>query len=201
MSKHATQKPPRNAKSLPRWIQWMVGGVLLVIVFSASTLALGAQMENNDQFCASCHTQPESTFVDRTQHPAVDLASAHKAEQVGCIACHSGEGVPGRLDALKLGARDLTAFISRHYPQPAQLTHAISDANCLKCHQDVGQGNDFNNHFHILLPRWQKADPQRAATCVSCHSTHTTDGSQQLRWLNKDRTVAQCNACHRTLSD
>jgi len=184
-----------------RWVTRIVIAVALVLVFAASALAFGAHLENNDAFCASCHTQPETTFVERTTAPAVDLASAHTPEQVGCIHCHSGTGMPGRLSAMELGARDLAAYAGGSYPQPSKLKHPIPDENCLKCHDKISTGNNFENHFHILLPRWQKFDPQGAATCVSCHSAHTTDGMPSLNWLNKERTVAQCNNCHRVMGD
>jgi nitrate/TMAO reductase-like tetraheme cytochrome c subunit len=174
---------------------------VVVLLLTASTFAYGAHLENNDRFCASCHTEPESTYVARARQSAVDLASAHKSKGVGCIDCHSGNGPGGRLDALKLGARDLDVYLRGNYPQPSVLTHPIPDANCLKCHQDVLQNRTFDNHFHLFLPRWQAVAPGTAATCVSCHTSHATDGESRLGWLNKSRTVAQCNACHRTAGE
>ncbi|RMF33279.1 MAG: hypothetical protein D6759_07190 [Chloroflexi bacterium] len=177
-------------------LAWMMAGGLL-LVFTASSFAYGVHLENNDHFCARCHTEPESTYVSRTEQPAVDLASAHAAKAVKCIQCHSGAGTEGRLRAMMLGARDLTAYLGHHYPQPATLTHPITDAHCLKCHQDVLRTRTFENHFHALLPQWHQVAPSSAATCVSCHTAHTTDGDPRLGWLNKARTVARCNACHR----
>lgn len=196
-TKRTSQAQPGR---FPRWLKWLLSIGLAGVVFSVSAVAYGAHLENNDRFCASCHTKPETTFVARAQKPAVDLASAHSAEQVSCIACHSGEGVTGRMDALKLGARDLTAYISWNYPQPAIVTHPVGDVNCLKCHQKVLQNNAFDNHFHVLLSRWQDVDPKNAATCVQCHAGHADNGEQQLAWLNRQQTIAQCNACHRLAS-
>ncbi len=188
-------------KKLPRWVTWFVAGALLVIVFASGALALSVHLENNDRFCASCHTNPETTFVARTTQPPTDLASAHAAEGVGCIQCHSGAGKAGRADALKLGAHDLAAFVSRNYPQPAKLTHPIPDDNCLKCHSNIGQSQSFENHFHVLLPRWQQAQPTQAATCVDCHSAHTTDGRPDIVWVSIEPTQKQCNGCHRVMGD
>lgn len=189
---------PDKARSITRFSLVWLGAGALILLLTASTFTYSIYLENNDRFCASCHTNPESTYVNREHQSPVDLASAHAAKQVTCIECHSGAGPVGRLDAVMLGARDLRAYVSGHFPQPVPLTHPISDANCLKCHQDVLQNRTFDNHFHVFLSRWQKAAPQTAATCVTCHASHATDGDSQIAWLNKSQTVAQCNACHRT---
>ena len=199
MSKPQPHRPGhehRGRRFLRPSLVWLAAGVA-VLLLTASTFAYGAHLENNDRFCASCHTQPESTFVTRAQGSSLDLASAHSAKGVGCIACHSGDGAAGRLDAVLLGVRDLAAYVRSDYPQPAILTHPIADVNCLKCHQEVLQNRTFDNHFHLFLPQWQAVAPQTAASCVACHTSHATDGERQLGWLNKPRTVAQCDACHR----
>ncbi len=190
-----------NRQSRVKWLLrpslvWLIGGTV-VLLLTASTFAYGVHLENDDHFCGSCHTEPESTFVAREQQSAVDLASAHASEGVGCIDCHSGGGLGGRLDAIVLGARDLTAYVKGSYPQPALLTHPVLDANCLKCHQEVLWNRTFDNHFHFLLLSWQQAAPNTAARCVDCHASHTTDGGSWLGWLSEPRTVAQCDACHR----
>ncbi len=170
----------------------LIGAVLILpIAFYGTTTTL----ENNDAFCASCHTEPESTFFTRSQAAPVDLASAHAAKKVTCIECHSGEGVPGRIQAIGLGAGDLFAYLSGNYSKPAIVKVPVTDEHCLKCHADVTQKRDFNNHFHLFLARWQKLDPQ-AATCVDCHKGHDDKGSPQIRWLQEQPTIAICQACH-----
>ena len=50
---------------------------LLGIVGVGGALAL----ENQDSFCATCHTEPELTYVARShQDKKVDLASYHTSE-------------------------------------------------------------------------------------------------------------------------
>ncbi len=193
-----------------RW-RWPLIGILalLLIVAPASAIGVSVHMENNDAFCASCHTQPETDYVARAeavrqgQAEPADLAAVHAgAEQpVGCIACHSGAGMLGRVDALTLGARDLVAYTRGNFPQPAPLTHPIGDANCIKCHQDYAKSRSFDNHYHLFLARWQKFAGDNAATCVDCHSGHVQDGEAQLAFLNRPRVEAQCNACHRVMGD
>jgi NapC/NirT cytochrome c family, N-terminal region len=174
---------------------------LVLVVLSAATAVTAMQFENHDDFCASCHSEPEQTYFQRETSPSIDLASFHTTQDVRCIDCHSGPGlVPGRISALTLGAKDLLAWVTGNARQPALHTRPIDDANCLKCHQQVTQQRDFNNHFHVFLSRWQAMDTN-AATCVSCHQSHQTNGEAQLAFLNRDHTVSVCQSCHRALGE
>lgn len=191
MSK-STQKQPTYK------IQWRVPIFALfgVLVLAGGGLTTAAHFEDNDAFCASCHTQPESTFFDRSQGAApVDLASAHHTEGTRCIDCHSGPGTLGRLNAIQLGAQDLFAFKLGTAQQPAELTVPIADANCLKCHADVPQTQDFQQHFHNFLSQWQGLD-KNAATCVSCHTAHVTDGPANQLFMTVEQVQPVCIACH-----
>ena len=174
-----------------------MGLLLASPLIMAAVVGFGAmQFENRDSFCASCHTQPESTYFQResAQDPT-DLASFHTEKDTRCIDCHSGSGSIGRASAMMLGARDLLAFLSNHYAQPAPLTRAITDSHCLKCHQDVTQKRDFNDHFHRLLSQWQQLD-LNAASCVDCHQSHTTDGDLSVQFLNRGVATRVCERCH-----
>jgi predicted CXXCH cytochrome family protein len=170
--------------------------VIVVILFSGAAVFTGTQFENHDSFCSTCHTQPETTYFKReSDKNPVDLATFHATKKVRCIDCHSGKGVIGRMSAIALGTRDLLAFISHNYKQPAPLTRPIGDANCYKCHANIGQRQDFNNHFHVFLPQWQARDPN-AAHCVDCHQSHTTNGQASLAFLNQSDTTQVCQRCH-----
>jgi predicted CXXCH cytochrome family protein len=72
--------------------------------------------------------------------------------------------------------------------------------NCLKCHSNILQQQDMNNHFHIFLSRWQAID-KSAASCVSCHQSHATNGEAQLGFLNRTTTTNLCQACHSVLAN
>ncbi len=182
-----------------RWVFW--GGVTILILAVAGTLTSfsAMQLENRDSFCASCHSQPESTYFDRTTASTpVDMASYHTPKQTRCIDCHSGSGLFGRPAALLLGARDMLAWVTKTAKQPAPLTFPIGDGTCLKCHGNLYQAQDFNNHFHLYLSSWQSVDP-KAATCVTCHQAHTTDGDPTIMYMNQQRAVQVCDACHAVL--
>jgi predicted CXXCH cytochrome family protein len=172
------------------------------ILVAASGFGYAASRESHDSFCASCHTQPESTYYQREQaSQPTDLASAHTPKNVRCIDCHSGAGVTGRMSAELMGAHNAIAWYTGKATQPAPLTRSIGDVNCLKCHQDVTQKQPTeNNHFHVFLSRWQQADPA-AATCVSCHQGHNTNGSADIGFLEQATTEAVCENCHNSMGE
>lgn len=194
-------KPNKSTKTPLRNRRWF----LVIAVLSLGGLAFAgggglyaANLENHDSFCASCHTQPESTFFERSQATggAVDLASFHTTKNVLCIDCHSGSGVTGRLAAMTVGANDMRAYLSGHYNNPSVVTVPIADDNCIKCHQDISAKRDFRNHFHFFLPQWQKLDPAHAATCVECHQGHQTGGRADIAMLVEKTTTDVCQRCH-----
>jgi predicted CXXCH cytochrome family protein len=181
-----------------RKVRIYAGVVILGLVVFGLIIPLTAmQFENHNSFCASCHTQGEQSFYDRSTAAApVDLASLHDSKgQARCIDCHTGPGIIGRYGGLMAGSTDLVSYFSGHYPQPAALEEPYPDANCLKCHAAITQKQDFNNHFHVFLPQWQAMD-KNAATCVSCHASHDTSGDAKVAFLNKQKTTAVCQQCH-----
>jgi hypothetical protein len=176
-----------------------MGGAVIIgfIAFGLVIPMTAMQFENHNGFCAWCHTQGEQMFYDRSiAATPVDLASAHNLKgQARCIDCHAGPGIIGRYGGLMAGATDLISYFSGHYPQPAALESPYPDANCLKCHANIAQKEDFQNHFHVFLPRWQAID-KNAATCVSCHLSHDTTGDTKISYLNEQTTGAVCQRCH-----
>jgi predicted CXXCH cytochrome family protein len=201
-TKPLNKKKPNSKRINPKFL-WTViittAAFGLAVVLTVGGFSFAASKEQHDSFCISCHTQPESTFYERgtASHP-VDLASAHSAKNTRCIDCHSGHGVFGRISAELLGAHNALAFYTKTAVQPAVVTRPVGDDACLKCHQNITDQQDMNNHFHVFLSRWQKTDPN-AATCVSCHQGHNTNGEAQLAYLNQETTTAVCESCHRTL--
>ena len=116
-----TARPAKPAKKSRRKL--ILTLVVLVpsvlVVLSAATAVTAMQFENHDNFCASCHSEPENTYFQREATASTDLASFHNTQDVRCIDCHSGPGlVPGRISALTLGAKDLLAWMSGSARQP-----------------------------------------------------------------------------------
>ncbi len=184
-----------------RRIQLTVIGVIAAFLVFGLVIPLSAmQLENHDSFCASCHTEGEVTFFNRSLvavTASTDLASFHAAKHAArCIDCHTEPGLIGRYGGLMAGSTDLISYFSGHYPQPAALEEPYPDANCLKCHSDLAGKKDFKNHFHVLLSQWQAADPKNAGSCVDCHASHDTTNDANLIFLNKAKTEQTCQNCH-----
>ncbi len=195
--KHHKQR--RTPLVLPPAVQILLIVAGIGVLFTAGGFTFAASQETRDSFCASCHTQPESTFYQRSVGAqAVDLASMHTAKSVRCIDCHSGAGVIGRIDAEMLGAHNALAFYTGTAVQPAVLTRPVGDDSCLKCHENVTFSRSQDNHFHAFLRRWQAVDPN-ASTCVGCHGGHTTDGVAQTLFMAQDTVQAVCEHCHSVL--
>jgi nitrate/TMAO reductase-like tetraheme cytochrome c subunit len=212
-------------QSSPRRKAFGISAVLIGIVAIGIFLAIGgfsfaASQEEHDPFCASCHTEPETTYVARsTTAPPVDLASFHATEGTRCIDCHSGAGLGGRMQAELLGARNAVAWYTHTAAQPAHQDFPIADDNCLKCHQEVtqrgyvpeqtvtfidqrrlGDEEAGPNHWHEELARWQ-ATTSNAGTCTSCHLGHSTEGSAASGYQDPATTESVCDACHQVMGD
>jgi nitrate/TMAO reductase-like tetraheme cytochrome c subunit len=212
---------PAPAPKRSRWLWPLIAIVALAIIVTVSGFGYAATQEEHDPFCASCHTEPETTYVGRAATaPPVDLASFHTAESTRCIDCHSGVGMPGRIQAELLGARNAALWYTHMAQQPATATQPIGDGNCLKCHQEVtqkgytpehtvdlgregrrlegGEEEAGMNHWHEQLARWQ-ATSADAATCISCHPAHSTAGTEATGFQDLEVTSSVCEACHQVL--
>jgi nitrate/TMAO reductase-like tetraheme cytochrome c subunit len=206
---------PVNKKKL-RIIPVLLIAAVFGVIFTIGGFSFAASQESHDSFCASCHTQPESTYYQRSQGTsATDLASFHTTQKTACIDCHSGQGLTGRVTAELLGARNALKWYTGTAVQPAVLSYPIADGNCLKCHQDVtqqgfvqkeqitvpgrnGREGGRPNHYHEFLARWQASAPN-AGTCISCHSGHSTAVTVQNGFLNDQAVQNTCDACHQVL--
>ena len=137
-------------------------------VLAVSGIGIALALENQDAFCASCHTEPETMYFTRSiQSNASDLASYHTHKETHCIDCHSSAGMLGRADGLKQGTRDLATYLSGKYHSPAITLSPLGDSSCIKCHSDIfvrppGRSQAGLGHYHYFLPQWQQNDSNAA---------------------------------------
>src|SRR5690242_3829221 len=112
---HPTQR------RLKRWPVIAVVALFGLIVFGSLAFVGATALEEHDDFCASCHTVPESTYFQRattaisnTNVTIADLASYHYRQAqdkgqptFGCIECHRGDSsLTERIQTLALGGQD-----------------------------------------------------------------------------------------------
>lgn len=136
----------------------LLGGLVLLALTSAAAVSL---VEENDAFCATCHLNPERTYVDRARNvarsydlaqerglagdslwetareAARDLASSHRAAALNCVACHRGDNSLGdRATALALGARNTLLYLTGQFDpdHSGAAQPGLVAASCLHCH-------------------------------------------------------------------
>jgi predicted CXXCH cytochrome family protein len=183
--------------------RFIIIAIIGLSAFAILTSGGALGLENQDSFCASCHTEPETTFFARSQKNPTDLASAHAAEKIACIDCHSGSGTFGRIVGLQQGARDLFNYARGDYHRPAITTNPLGDETCVKCHAQIlaareGGSRAMNGHYHFYLVAWQTTD-KSAAHCATCHTAHTT-GLASLKFMAQGKVGKLCEDCHTALS-
>lgn len=171
------------------WIILTVAGGLTIILLTTATVT--TQMEESNAFCASCHTEPETTYYQRTLTEPVDLASAHAPEGVFCIDCHSGAGMVGRVDALTLGAKNVLVYLSGQHEVPTAEDATIHSDHCTKCHSDVLTGFNASDHYHYFTPQWDEP-----TACAACHPAHPTGHNPETSYTDRVTMDAVCVACH-----
>jgi hypothetical protein len=200
---------------LRRRLDWRVLVALLVV--GALALVGGVSIvsanEQNDQFCGSCHTQPETTYLARFQTAltgeANDLAAFHHkqlyprnsptAQHIKCIDCHVGEGLVGRGIVVSLAAWDALKYVTHTARQPAQVVFNIQNEGCIKCHDAQVKVNLdkpakpflIDNHFHYLL--FEPGAPYES--CVSCHLAHRV-GAEANGFEFTSVYIPVCEDCH-----
>ncbi len=171
------------------WTVLTVAGGLAIVLLT--TAAVTTRMEENNAFCASCHTEPETTYYQRTLAEPVDLASAHAPEGVFCIDCHSGEGVIGRVDALTLGAKNVLVYLSGQHEVPTAEDATIHTDHCTKCHSDLLAELNASDHYHFFTPEWDEP-----TACATCHPAHPTGHNPDTSYTDRATMDAVCIACH-----
>jgi len=189
-------------------------GVAIVALAGVGILGFlgGMALEENDGFCASCHTVPETTYVDRanaatlnTGAPVADLASSHfhlavtKGNTTNCISCHRGSAsLPDRSQAFLLGAKDTLTFVSGKADPTIEKTAimqlALVNTACIGCHEQTlltVRGNA--THFHNWLPATQQLIAQGKQLI-------TTFGRGRMRsGISTQLTCTDCHLAHKTV--
>ncbi|MBI5032948.1 MAG: NapC/NirT family cytochrome c [Chloroflexi bacterium] len=183
---------------LQRW-QFIVVGAIAILIVILSGVGFVSYQEQDDNFCASCHTQPETEYLarnlqaDATQD-APDLASFHhRKKNVRCIDCHVGEGFVGRTAVLSLAAWDAFKHYTGMAQQPAKIVFPIQNEACLKCHQQEVARPGFENHQHNKYDDPQLSPP--FIRCTNCHVAHRL-GDERTAFQFRDAILPRCEYCH-----
>jgi len=192
----------------------MIIGVIgvVVLLFTSIGFVGGTLLEEHNDFCASCHTVPESTYFNRataaiadTNVKISDLATVHfrqaetKHEPFQCITCHRGDSSLGdRIQTLLLGARDSVVYVTGKadptIEKPTIANSTLVNAACVRCHETtlltVG---GINTHFHNLLPQ------TAALLAQGKQFIGTSFGEGGGRPIDTSLTCTSCHLAHKTV--
>lgn len=194
----------------------ILAGFVLILLAGAGGIG-GTFLEENDQFCTSCHLAAERTYYNRSQMAMVhqesipDLASYHYVTalndpQIGefrCIDCHRGrQTIPHRVVTLGLGVYDGLVYLTGGgSPDEIQRNTVhqswLIEASCLNCHSDTVLTLGFNNHYHNYLPAIEKAfDLQDGDLFVEQGLTFEEERRLLLDGIQPKETEVTCLTCH-----
>ena len=186
-------------------------GVLVLVMFGMTSVTAASTLEDHDQFCASCHMNPEDTYDQRAQAiihgsaTATDLASQHYAtnQQFRCIDCHRGDqGLGDRATTLTIGANDLSIYLLGSPNQTLEKGQVASpqviDNSCMLCHLDTALRVGFPNHFHNKLPAAYTAWRRGAKLILPEQSPekYQRDLEAGLELIRIDITCIRCHKGH-----
>lgn len=179
--------------------RWGILGLvaLIGIVGAIGGERYASHLEQDNNFCGSCHTQPETEYLARytraiVQSNAPDLASFHhRKKEIKCIDCHAGEGMLGRAQVFSLATWDAVKHYTGIARQPAAIVVPVQNEACLKCHADTLVKKGFDNHEHNKL--LERESP--FVRCTDCHISHRL-GDERNAFQFRDKIFPQCEYCH-----
>lgn len=135
------------------WLLSIPLGVLLGVgVFTFGYARGGSYMTDDPGACANCHVMHEQYHGW--------MKSSHRNAAV-CNDCHTPPGfMPKYFTKALNGFHHSLAFTSGRFPEVIRITgrnHAVTEASCIKCHEEITQGIGSSRHGGD------------AVSCTQCH--------------------------------
>lgn len=203
---------------MPTWARTGLWIIAVAAAMGLSSAVTVSHLEEDNRFCASCHTPLEVLYVrqaaEASPASSPNLAAFHYAMTahsdrsssgpVNCVACHRGDnGLPHRAAALTLGAANTVKWLlgddGSDMAGHSRLEW-LSNASCGRCHDDAISSREFENHFHFYLPEYNgdlrvRANTANLLYCNDCHVSHR-DIPQELDFLADELVFPACQRCH-----
>lgn len=148
---------------------------------------------------------------------------SQKKAEVGCIACHEGLGPQRRLSVWALAGLDTVKFLAGVYEEPTRMRLPLPDAECRVCHSPILKPLKTAARAPALAATIDPSDESTFAAeaqtegrggtayhalrdhdgvsvrCVRCHTSHTTEGGAQNRFISKPTVQPVCRECHKQM--
>jgi len=209
--------PPRRRG----WPVILAVGFVAIFLLGGVGFFVASALEEQDTFCISCHTTPETTYynrayiaLDNPNDPVNDLSTAHYLlaktkhnETFTCIACHRGDSSIGhRVSTLVLGGRDAVMYVLGKEDPTIEKTKTkegwLPNAACTNCHTDTLLTlKGLDNHLHTHLPAAAAALAKGGALVVpdSLKDKQTELLKVGLKTINTALVCSDCHQAHVTV--
>jgi nitrate/TMAO reductase-like tetraheme cytochrome c subunit len=188
---------------------WILGSVAAIAAaFFVLGWAITDHLEQDNDFCTSCHLEPNVPLHTEVRqnfdaHPPASLASLHGSLEVAsredagfrCIDCHGGASWLGRARVKALAALDSFWYVVGYFEEPHEMAWPLWDEDCQKCHLDFGDTRSApweDPRFHELSLH----NVDLGLDCVECHRAHDPAGAPNHYHLRANWVRAQCARCH-----
>jgi nitrate/TMAO reductase-like tetraheme cytochrome c subunit len=167
------------------------------------------RLEQDNDFCTSCHLAPGRPLharlrLDFDAAPPATLSAAHGTAEPAvfaagrgfrCIDCHGGTSFVGRVRVKALAARDAFWYVVGRFEEPSGMRWPLWNEDCLACHPtfDTAAVEAWQSpRFHQLPLHNTALD----VACVECHRAHAAGGNPDANFLHAPLVRAQCARCH-----
>ncbi len=181
----------------------LIAGVLLSVSWGVTD-----HLEQNNDFCTSCHLEPSIPLHleirrDFDALPPLSLVSLHGSVEVAeredvdfrCIDCHGGASWLGRARVKALAGLDLFWYLMGDFEEPALMEWPLWDEDCQKCHRGFREDPSLEwetLRFHELPLH----NVDLGVGCVECHRAHDSAGDAGNYYLRVNWVRSQCGRCH-----
>src|SRR4051794_21660225 len=142
---------------------------------TATAAPTGPKSYVGSEACQACHEDIFNAF-QKDPHKAVDFDKKRGRENQACEGCHG----PASSHVETTSAEEIV--------NPAKLSPARVDENCLTCHR--------NQPTHI--GRIQSGHAKSRVACTSCHRMHQPEAGTLVARTAK-AVNQQCASCHQTV--
>lgn len=147
----------------------LAGAVVLPVMTTAGTVAVGVQESSRTRFCLDCHEMQDhgkSLFVDNPRA----LAAVHYQNRLidrdtVCYSCHKDYALFGDFKAKFNGLRHVYVHYLGEIPKKFELYQPYPNSNCLHCHADARRFVEAKAHEGTMKDLL--ADK---TSCLSCHN-------------------------------
>lgn len=150
-------------------IALLAGAVVLPVVTSAGSMAVGINESSRTQFCLNCHEMQnhgKSLFADNPRA----LAALHYQNRLierdtACYSCHKDYAMFGDIKAKLNGLRHVYVHYLAGVPKKVELYQPYPNSNCLHCHADARRFLEAQPHAAVM-----EKVLSNDTSCLTCHN-------------------------------